>query len=1002
MIVTCNNCKSAFTVNDEKVQGKKFAFNCPKCSHNNIINMSSESVLPKPVGAMASAAISRKASDVSDDSFFDFDEEPKNGEEALSFDSTEEQRGDNGNGLDFSDSDTPAENEFEDFEYEEEIEPEIDLSLLSGGSNSPDEDEFTDELADEAGDVDLDSLEIPSFDDENTIPEMESGDETDAFDVGDFSAASFETPSGKSGESSFQDDLSIDLDALDIPLEEPSSIAKASPEIAEEEDDEIIFDIDAFDEPPAPKAATAAVKTTLPSANSAAKTTPQPKSTQTRSYIDDAATDLDLDLLDLDLAESEIDNALAEVETADDALDFGSLDLELDDDEMNVMPKEETDSEDDALSIDLDSLNIDLDESEAEELAQETGTVSSELQLPDLVELTTDELSEVATLQEDEALSIDLDSLDLNLDESEQTASPADESEDEALSIDLDLLDLDLDESEQTASPADEGEDETLSIDLDSLDLDLDDAAGSVDTVDTIGGEEDDEALSIDLDSLDLDLEQNRMQNKIDEDQEDEKLSIDLDSLDIDLDDELAAPPVSASEDEDERLSIDLDSLDVELEDEDNEILPAGMAAAGALESDLPFDLDDSDFDDTAPIVLADDEIPEELNTDDLALDIDPRELGILPPLEETAAKSSKAGTRISRIADVVTGGTDEDDAISIDLDDLDTEILESAEVTDGLSSDFLDIDELDDDSFPVVDEDETIFDDDSIQIADLDDEPEEYAPAKVRPYESLTHRGAAKALPAEVPLSDVALDTMPEVDLERMYEEEERALASRAAKDDLLDLDTPEIEDEQEKAVAGAGYINFSVDYTLKYSRLRALAKLSGLYLITLIPHFFVLLLYSVVASICSFFNNIIALCNGETEGDFTRFQEKTLRYSTGILANILNVMEERPPYAGEESVDTTVQMQAYPPIKFSRFLSLMRLSVVGILLLTLPHLLILAILSVALVPFTIIGLISTVIAAAWPSFLLDYTIRYLRYLVNVSAFITGIVDAYPSFRFD
>src|SRR5208337_1157684 len=38
MIVRCSNCNSAFAVDDGKVENKKFAFACPKCDEENIID----------------------------------------------------------------------------------------------------------------------------------------------------------------------------------------------------------------------------------------------------------------------------------------------------------------------------------------------------------------------------------------------------------------------------------------------------------------------------------------------------------------------------------------------------------------------------------------------------------------------------------------------------------------------------------------------------------------------------------------------------------------------------------------------------------------------------------------------------------------------------------------------------------------------------------------------------------------------------------------------------
>jgi len=38
MIVKCTNCEAAYSVDDSKVENKKFAFTCPKCSTENIID----------------------------------------------------------------------------------------------------------------------------------------------------------------------------------------------------------------------------------------------------------------------------------------------------------------------------------------------------------------------------------------------------------------------------------------------------------------------------------------------------------------------------------------------------------------------------------------------------------------------------------------------------------------------------------------------------------------------------------------------------------------------------------------------------------------------------------------------------------------------------------------------------------------------------------------------------------------------------------------------------
>ena len=38
MIVRCTNCNSAYSVDDSKVEGKKFGFGCPKCGTSVVVD----------------------------------------------------------------------------------------------------------------------------------------------------------------------------------------------------------------------------------------------------------------------------------------------------------------------------------------------------------------------------------------------------------------------------------------------------------------------------------------------------------------------------------------------------------------------------------------------------------------------------------------------------------------------------------------------------------------------------------------------------------------------------------------------------------------------------------------------------------------------------------------------------------------------------------------------------------------------------------------------------
>ncbi|HQA52964.1 MAG TPA: DUF4389 domain-containing protein, partial [Spirochaetota bacterium] len=200
----------------------------------------------------------------------------------------------------------------------------------------------------------------------------------------------------------------------------------------------------------------------------------------------------------------------------------------------------------------------------------------------------------------------------------------------------------------------------------------------------------------------------------------------------------------------------------------------------------------------------------------------------------------------------------------------------------------------------------------------------------------------------------------------------------------------------------SGNGYVNFSVDYTIRYSRFKALLKLLFIYNISLIPHFISLMVYSPASVLINFINNIIVLFTGKGEKDYVMLSEKMLRYSCALSAVMSGIIEENPPFAGRNDVDYPLQFNIVRPENNSRVLAFLRLSVVGILAALLPHLIIFFIISVGASIFSLIGLISIIITGKYPNFLFDFLVRYFRYYTNIASYIAGSIDSYPSFRFD
>ncbi len=482
--------------------------------------------------------------------------------------------------------------------------------------------------------------------------------------------------------------------------------------------------------------------------------------------------------------------------------------------------------------------------------------------------------------------------------------------------------------------------------------------------------------------SLDDDIKTEEMYRAGDDNHE-ESITIDLDTLDIDLEDSAGkgsgGSPSGTTEypgegadghtsphriEEDENITIDLDSLDIELQEGDEFV-------SGERHEEL--DLDLSDFSD---------ESIRELN----------------------------GGPRVSK--------TNHDDDITLDLDTLDISLEESDEFREGekpghdekltLEDAGLTMDELTTEDLSMVagssgaEEEEM-----RLSIDDIDPDLDMHSIEKeLREAESILSESSE----GEVPIVD-ELSELPDVDFDELLENERTSGAGRVSKveKDLIDLDLAgkgfsrkwglqkELPD-----MVPHGSVNFSIDYSIRYSRMGAFFRLFGLFFIGLIPHYLVFFVYALLSLILGFLNHVVVIATRKNVEDFSEIHENTLRYLLSISASMTGVVEEMPIFAGRDNIDYPLQMKIIYPLRSSRVMAMLRLSGIGILAAVLPHLLVLSLMSIMAWFVYIIGIFSVVIFGRWPHILFDFMTRYYRYAARVLAFVIGIVDVYPRFSFE
>lgn len=441
-------------------------------------------------------------------------------------------------------------------------------------------------------------------------------------------------------------------------------------------------------------------------------------------------------------------------------------------------------------------------------------------------------------------------------------------------------------------------------------------------------------------------------------------LALDLDTLDIDLGEVSPAPPVKEAGDrsaavptrakpsDEENITIDLDSLDIDLQEE-------AKVSEGEHPEDLELDI--SDFSDESIEELKGVEAKSEAEDESITLDLDSLDI----TLEETG--EIKRGEEF-----------DEDETLTV----------EDA----GLSMDDLTGDEL-----SVVSDETALRGEDSAAH-------EEDFERELREAEAILAESGG--IPDDLTLEE--LNDLPDIDIDK-----ELGVASERAitleEDELLRIDDRAsiseagggLRKELPDLVTG-GAVNFSIDFALKYSRLGALARLTGLYAIRMIPHAVACAVYCVLSGILAFLNNTIVALTGRSVEDFSDIHQNTLRHLLSMSACMAGVVEEAPVPAGREDIDYPLQLSIIYPARSSRLMALLRLSGIGILLAALPHILILMLMTPFAVIVPSVGLISVLATGRWPHILYDALTRYYRYLARVSAYLIGVVDSYPPFMFD
>ncbi len=709
----------------------------------------------------------------------------------------------------------------------------------------------------------------------------------------------------------------------------------------------------------------------------------------------------------------------------------------------DIRPTAET-VEEDTFESDLEDFGEDSDQD----------TELSEDEVPETEEVTVPEEISI----EDE-LGGDIEGLDLDIDFDEDKTDEDTMIEDEIPAgvtapekggdIPFDDLDIDINDLEDI----DTIPDEKTGVETGDSDYFEDESKVKTAVSDDVSDDLSEESILPELDEIDTmpDDTEYVVGDKLEEEiEEDESITIDLDSLDIELEED---DEVSVTGEEIPGLEIDEVSLEEGVKPE--------AVGAKAETGEMDIDLSDEELaeieSDLEGIEVSEERAIKEPAADeeDITLDLDSLDIDL--DEDETVLEGERPEEMDLEIADTgiheLTGMeademTGKDESITLDLDSLDIELEETGDIKKGetleedekitLTDAGLTLDDLTQDEIAASMEDEeeelklSVDDiDPEFNIDDLQTDTDEVfleeeddlklTVEEIDPSLDMDNlEDEFKEVESAISVTDEEDEIEAEMmDLPEIEEEVDEPVPVGVARgkritetfdDELMDIDLEDNDIYEKKDYGGnrhpditrKGAVNFSIDFSIKYSRLGSILRLFGIFTIGLLPHLLVFIIYSILSSILGYLNQIVVLFTGEIIEDFAEIQENTLRYMLYIGTSQMGIVEDMPIYTGKADIDHSLQMNVTYPLHHSRSLAFLRLTGIGIFLFSLPHLIVLGLLSLVTPFIFLAGMLVVLITGGWPHLLYDILTQYYRYGARVLAFLTGLIDDYPPFKFD
>lgn len=167
-------------------------------------------------------------------------------------------------------------------------------------------------------------------------------------------------------------------------------------------------------------------------------------------------------------------------------------------------------------------------------------------------------------------------------------------------------------------------------------------------------------------------------------------------------------------------------------------------------------------------------------------------------------------------------------------------------------------------------------------------------------------------------------------------------------------------------------------------------------------IPHFFVLYLLNIVASVLVFVAWFTGVFAGKVPEGLQGLVIASLRYTERTMTYLFFLREEYPPFSfdtefADPGSDNRTRLEVVPAIEGRS-----RLSIFFRIFLLIPHSIVAFFLIIAFYVVYFIGWFAVIILGRWPTGLESFMIGFIRWNTRFSAYAYLLTDDFPPFGFE